>query len=185
MRVMLPTKVGFRGMIDFLKANRHAINYPGCSTMMIDYCRRKYVSHPVLETFLELGADVDMIDCNGENAIDVMILSTSHLNSSSLNLLLQASKHGVNRQCHHGGSYLFRANTFDKINQVVGTGIDVNLETNNGFTALDHMKGQLKWAKYADDHKEIIRYTNCVANIEFFGGKPGTSKDPRVQHFFF
>lgn len=215
MRTFFPTQIGVRDVIEFVKSNKHAINYPGCTTMLIDFCRNhKDILHKnacpnntchknachknsclknkddasqykVLKMFLDLGANVDMVDCNGENAIDALILSSPNLNYASFNLLLRASNHGVNRQCHYGGSYLFRANDPTKVRQIIGSGIDVNLQTNNGFTALDHMMGQVKWSEYADDHKEVATYTSCVNVIQHFGGKSGKSKDPRVQRFFF
>jgi len=186
MRTLFPLGLDMYDAIKFVKANRHTINYPGCSTMLIDFCRTNpsFAPGKVLETFLDVGADVDMVDCNGENAMDAMLMSHTDIDQSFYKLI-EASKYGINRQCHRGGSYLFRANNSRKITNLVDNGIDVNLQTKNGFTALDHINGQLKWAMYSNDEDKIAVYNSCATQIRKHGGKPGTSKDPRLQYFFF
>jgi len=171
--------------------NSWIVNEPfNRTTGLIELCRNhanKSWFHDVAKLLVTYSnADVDMTDSSNYNAMEVL-LSNSDNNGYIFNPLrhmLRASKDKMDHRGFYGQTYLFHANTKEKIRFLVRNGVEINATTLEGHTALDHMEYQCLSGKFKTI--ETIDETNtcedCLEALKSLGVKHATGGTGTINH---
>ena len=105
--------------------------YGETGLMKVCYNKEPWVID-VVQKLLSYGADVDLDDYLGTNALDIYI--SNGFNKELACLLLCCSKLGINRIDDNGWSYLLSCSTKESVIFLVEHGIDINMVDHNGKT---------------------------------------------------
>lgn len=171
--------------------NRWIVNQPlNGTTGLIEMCRRhanKSWFHEVAKLLVTYSdADVDMTDASNCNAMEVL-LSNSDNNSYifyPLRHMLRVSKDKMEHRGFYGQTYLFHANTKEKIDFLARYGVEINATTLEGHTALDHMEYQCLSGKFRTietiDKADTCK--DCLEALKDLGAKHATGGTGAINH---